>query len=530
MSLSASTKPVAASPGADDWIDGANLVERLLAEQRSLPTAVEEYAHWHDTSPALAFHYRKLIPAAAPGAGEQYAFKVNVSACSGCKACVSACHSLNGLDEDEAWRDVGWIIGSSAAGPVQQTITTACHHCLEPGCLEGCPVLAYEKDPVTGIVRHLDDQCIGCQYCVLKCPYDVPKYSHARGIVRKCDMCTQRLASGEAPACVQACPNEAIQIVLTSREEVERRNSVEDRLVPGAPRSSITNPTTSYHGVVDGLDMRAADGDVTRLEPAHWPLVWMLVLTQMSAGALTAWVLDWTKPAALLVLALVSGIAGVGASVFHLGQPMKAWRVFLGLRTSWLSREVMGFGLYLPLMILAFACATLEGVPPSLAALSGGVAAVVGWGCVLCSIMVYVSTKRPFWNLRRTAFRFAATAVMLGFFAALAVTREAGWAILAAYVASLKWIWEMWFLLRNAKPRNPLLRTTEERSAAVLLGPLRGQVFLRWALLAGGFLLWNHLYTGLFLLAASELVERSHFFKAGGGDRMPGHPGGMHHG
>ena len=55
-------------------------------------------------------------------------------------------------------------------------------------------MLAYEKDPVTGIVRHLDDQCIGCSYCILKCPYDVPKYSRARGIVRKCDMCHSRLA------------------------------------------------------------------------------------------------------------------------------------------------------------------------------------------------------------------------------------------------------------------------------------------------------------------------------------------------
>ena len=57
--------------------------------------------------------------------------------------------------------------------------------------------MAYDKDPETGIVRHLDDQCIGCQYCVLKCPYDVPKYSERLGIVRKCDMCVGRLRAGE---------------------------------------------------------------------------------------------------------------------------------------------------------------------------------------------------------------------------------------------------------------------------------------------------------------------------------------------
>ena len=64
-----------------------------------------------------------------------------------------------------------------------------------------CPVNAYEKDPITGIVKHLDDQCFGCQYCTLACPYEVPKYHAGKGIVRKCDMCSSRLEVGEAPAC-----------------------------------------------------------------------------------------------------------------------------------------------------------------------------------------------------------------------------------------------------------------------------------------------------------------------------------------
>src|SRR6266566_3266557 len=84
--------------------------------------------------------------------------------------------------------------------------------CLEPACMHGCPVGAYEKDALTGIVRHLDDQCIGCRYCMLTCPYEVPQYCVRKGIVRKCDMCADRLAESEAPACVQACPNEAIAI------------------------------------------------------------------------------------------------------------------------------------------------------------------------------------------------------------------------------------------------------------------------------------------------------------------------------
>ena len=180
------------------------LVEALLLQQQET-TAVDRFAQHHEqaSKPLLAGHYRDLIPLSAPTPGEQYAFEIDLDACSGCKSCVAACHNLNGLDESEQWRAVGLLHGGSDQLPVLQHVTTACHHCLEPACLTGCPVLAYDKDPLTGIVRHLDDQCIGCQYCVFMCPYDVPQYNASKGIVRKCDMCHDRLAVGEAPACVQ---------------------------------------------------------------------------------------------------------------------------------------------------------------------------------------------------------------------------------------------------------------------------------------------------------------------------------------
>ncbi|HAB16843.1 MAG TPA: molybdopterin oxidoreductase, partial [Verrucomicrobiales bacterium] len=133
------------------------LIDALVADQRRL-TAVERFAEHHDAQdgPVFAEHYRELIPLSTPRPGEQYAFEVDLDRCSGCKACVTACHSLNGLDEEESWREVGLLVGSQ---PLQQTVTTACHHCVEPACLLGCPVLAYDKDLTTGIVRHLDDQC-----------------------------------------------------------------------------------------------------------------------------------------------------------------------------------------------------------------------------------------------------------------------------------------------------------------------------------------------------------------------------------
>lgn len=270
--------------------DPGNLIDRLLAEQKQLQTPVARFSEKHHREPDLAEHYRSLIPLTKPGDGEQYAFEVSLDRCTGCKACVSACHSLNGLDDHEAWRDVGTLLGGEKSTRWQQTITTACHHCEDPGCMNGCPVGAYEKDKETGIVRHLDDQCIGCSYCILKCPYDVPKYSKKRGIVRKCDMCHQRLAEGEAPACVQACPTEAIRIVKVP----VKQHGPSAKLFPTAadhpqstiPDSRITRPTTRYVGREIPESATAADRDALVPQHAHWPLVLMLMLTQAGVGLL----------------------------------------------------------------------------------------------------------------------------------------------------------------------------------------------------------------------------------------------------
>ena len=207
-----------------DLSDSSDLLTRVLQEQQTLRTPVALFAEEYDSN-SIKRRFSHLIPLSKPTPGEQYAFHVNLDACTGCKACVAACHSLNGLDDDESWRDVGLLVGLKKQ-PYVQTVTTACHHCEDPACSNGCPVLAYDKDPVTGIVRHLDDQCIGCSYCILKCPYDVPKFNLKRGIVRKCDMCQGRLAEGEAPACVQACPNEAIKIKVVKLSEVPDRGQI----------------------------------------------------------------------------------------------------------------------------------------------------------------------------------------------------------------------------------------------------------------------------------------------------------------
>ena len=85
------------------------LVDELLLDQQQL-TVVERFAKKYDKDQLHdRLPYKELIPLSKPAAGEQYAFEVDVDKCSGCKACVVACHSLNGLDEAESWRDVGAV-------------------------------------------------------------------------------------------------------------------------------------------------------------------------------------------------------------------------------------------------------------------------------------------------------------------------------------------------------------------------------------------------------------------------------------
>ena len=94
----------------DGHADGAvaTLIDELLFEQRAL-TAVERFSRHHDASGHSSKQktYHALLPARSPKPGEQYAFQVDLDACSGCKACVAGCHSMNGLDENETWREVG---------------------------------------------------------------------------------------------------------------------------------------------------------------------------------------------------------------------------------------------------------------------------------------------------------------------------------------------------------------------------------------------------------------------------------------
>ena len=507
------------------------LIDALLDEQQRL-TAVERFAQKHEQHalPAQERYYRELIPLNRPQLGEQYAFGVNLDTCTGCKACVSACHSLNGLEDEELWRTVGFLHGGTDAEPYQQTITTACHHCVDPACANGCPVLAYEKDAETGIVRHLDDQCIGCQYCVLKCPYDVPKYSAKKGIVRKCDMCQGRLAAGEAPACVQACPNEAIRIEVVRKDDVSAAASV----IPGAFVSSYTRPSTTYRTARSmPSNARPADAGAVRLDHAHWPLAIMLILTQLAAGVhgVLVFLIARGAPAPLLPIAIIGMaalVAGLVVSTTHLGRPLKAWRAFLGLRKSWMSREIFAFSIY------AGAASGLILLPANLPLAVATFALALG--SVACSAMIYIDTHRPFWAARLTLPKFFGTTALLGATTAgalcawIAPVLAPTFGITATIIRTTLFVWERLTYRRAlgdaAAPAHHSALTVSRLLPRVVLARMVlfvvSTLFSLFGIfgLAGLGALWASIaFTST---VASQILERHIYFTASAAPRMPG--------
>lgn len=130
----------------------------------------------------------------------------------------------------------------------------SCMHCVDPGCVSVCPVTAMRRDPITGIVTHHPDVCIGCRNCTVGCPYNVPQFQYDKtfGQISKCQMCNQagveRISKGGMPACAEVCPTGAT--LFGSRDallaEAKRRLTLKPGEVYNYPRGDVRNPG-SHH-------------------------------------------------------------------------------------------------------------------------------------------------------------------------------------------------------------------------------------------------------------------------------------------
>lgn len=148
-----------------------------------------------------------------------YGILFDVTRCTGCERCVDACVEANGLDPAAAARDRATTRDGLSANrllslePVGDGFArSGCMHCLEPSCVSACLVGGIRKTP-EGPVVYDPDKCIGCRYCMLACPFHVPRYEwqETRPFVKKCSLCADRLRDGRRPACVEACPERALE-------------------------------------------------------------------------------------------------------------------------------------------------------------------------------------------------------------------------------------------------------------------------------------------------------------------------------
>ena len=371
------------------------------------------------------------MPSRAPGPDEQYRFHVDMGKCIGCKCCVVACNEQNGNPAAINWRRVSEIEGGWYPRAERSYMSIGCHHCLEPTCLQGCPVDAYKKDLSTGIVLHSADACIGCQYCTWNCSYGVPQYNPERGVVGKCDMCHGRLGLGQSPACVSACPTGAIQIEIVNVKAWRQATSTA-RTQTGLPSNDQSCSTTRIT-LPANLPPNAKPVDLVHVQAGepHWPLVVMMVFTQLAVGAFAAiWLLHLAGAyvglgISALTSLLVATLA-LGASTLHLGRPIYAYRALKMWRRSWLSREVLLFSAF-SLVACFYAAALWLRWPGGVAV--GAITLVLGFGGVTASAFIYRVPSRPAWNTPLTLVQFHLTALTLGPLFAAATVAGSGRAL-----------------------------------------------------------------------------------------------------
>jgi len=140
--------------------------------------------------------------------------------CQGCRRCIRACMDIHGFQGDpDKVTELSTTARTCMVEKDDYTIRSLCRHCSDPACASVCPVGAMVKTDF-GPVIWKADRCIGCRYCMLACPFNVPQYQYDRPVpdVVKCDMCYERQLAGKVPACAEACPYEAT--LFGDREEM----------------------------------------------------------------------------------------------------------------------------------------------------------------------------------------------------------------------------------------------------------------------------------------------------------------------
>ncbi|HSN91231.1 MAG TPA: 4Fe-4S dicluster domain-containing protein, partial [Anaeromyxobacteraceae bacterium] len=177
---------------------------------------------------AAASTARAATPAVAGDGGVEFnGMLIDTTMCIGCRACEAACNEANQLPAPKVSFDSEAVFAErrdttpdaftvlnrfpNEKKPDEPTfVRRQCMHCNQPGCATACLVKALEKTK-EGPVVYNKDRCMGCRYCMIACPFDMPKYQYDSPLpyVRKCTFCAERQKQGLQPACAEACPTGA---------------------------------------------------------------------------------------------------------------------------------------------------------------------------------------------------------------------------------------------------------------------------------------------------------------------------------
>ncbi len=164
--------------------------------------------------------------------------------CIGCRTCEEACNKVNELPPpDRPFNDLSVLNEKRRTTPKTYTIVNQynnskgplfrkiqCNHCLEPACASACFVRAFTKTK-EGAVIYDSSVCVGCRYCMVACPFEIPTYEYDKALdprVVKCTMCYPRVIKGLLPGCVEICPTEALyfgkrkDLIRIARERIRR--------------------------------------------------------------------------------------------------------------------------------------------------------------------------------------------------------------------------------------------------------------------------------------------------------------------
>jgi formate dehydrogenase iron-sulfur subunit len=225
---------------------------------------------------------------------KQVGILVDVTRCTGCNQCVDACVNANQLGDSsfmiqqspDALSARRWssIVESPEGGFVRKF----CRHCLEPACVSACPVGAMYRTS-EGVVLYDSQKCMGCRYCMMACPFGIPRYEwdSPAPLVQKCTLCYSRLEQGQLPACVETCPEgvltfgERSKLLALANQRLQEAAHTYLPKIYGAYDVGGTAVMYISHVPLDFLGYHGAPGDEPRPE-LTWE--WLSKVPAISIG------------------------------------------------------------------------------------------------------------------------------------------------------------------------------------------------------------------------------------------------------